>query len=195
MHIPKSFKRLIKALLYHPCGVVMGRDSLVKRPFSLRNRAHIRIGERCSIGRFATWDAIQEYAGKSQRGAIVLGNDVYIGGYSHIQVVSTVEIGDGCVLSEHVYMSDVAHGLDPNAGLIMQQPVESKGPVRIGRHVFIGFGASVLPGVTLGDYCVVGTRSVVTRSFPPYSMIAGVPARLIKAFDQRTGQWVSVPAN
>lgn len=100
-----------------------------------------------------------------------------------------VEIGSGCVLSEHVYVSDIAHGLDPRGGFIMEQPLESKGPVRIGKNVFIGYGCSILPGVTLGDHCVVGTRSVVTHSFPAYSMIAGSPARVVKQYNPITGQW------
>ncbi|TAM03343.1 MAG: acyltransferase [Pusillimonas sp.] len=183
-------KRLVKRLIYRPRGVRMGPDSLVMRPHWFYNRSCIQMGARCSVGRFAIFNPFTDYKHPARPGTIRLGDDVYIGGFSQIHSVSLLEIGDGCVLSEHVYISDVAHGLDPRAGLIMQQPLESKGPVRIGRHVFIGLGASVLPGVTLGDHCIVGARSVVTRSFPAYSMVVGAPARLIKVFDQASGQWL-----
>ena len=162
-------------------------------PRWLHHRERIRIGARCTIGRFAVFNPIADYGGEPHAGRIEIGDDVYVGGFSQIHSMFTLEIGSGSVLSEHVYLSDTAHGLNPMAGPIMQQPLESKGPVRIGRSVFIGFGASVLPGVTLGDHCVVAARSVVTRSFPAYSMVAGMPARLVKTFDVVTQAWKPVP--
>ena len=173
--------------------MAIGSDSTVMRPRWLLNADRIRIGSRTTIGRFAVFNPMAEYGGIPQEGRIDIGDDVYIGGFSQIHSMFTLEIGDGSVLSEHVYLSDTAHGLDPTAGPIMQQPLTSKGPVRIGRGVFIGYGASVLPGVILGDHCVVAARSVVTQSFPAYSMVAGMPARLIKVFDLSSGQWVTPP--
>jgi acetyltransferase-like isoleucine patch superfamily enzyme len=72
----------------------------------------------------------------------------------------------------------------------MKQPLTSKGPVRIGEGSFLGYRTVVMPGVTLGMHCVVGCNSVVMRSFPAYSMLAGSPARRVKAysFEQRCWQ-------
>ncbi|MGV0985821.1 MAG: acyltransferase [Limnohabitans sp.] len=186
----KILKRIVKSLLYRPRGVVMKSNSWVLRPRWIHNPDRIHIGRDCFIGRFSVFHPLAKYENQICHGHIEIGHDVYIGGYAQIHCMGRLEIGDGCVLSEHVYISDIAHGLNPNNGLIMQQELESKGPVRIGRNVFLGFGSSVLPGVTLGDHCIVGTRTVVTRSFPAYSMVAGMPARLIKVFDHATQSWV-----
>ena len=117
---------------------------------------------------------------------------MYIGGYCQIHAVSNISIGNGCVLSEYVYLADGAHGMDPNKGLIMNQELSSKGTVIIGDNTFIGFGATVLPGVVIGRNCVIGARTVVTKSCPDYSMLAGSPAKIIRKFDFATGEWVPV---
>lgn len=182
-------KQLVKSLLFRPAGVAMGPRSAIRLPRNIPNRDRVSMGAGCSVGRHSLLHAHNQYAGTPLDGRISLGDNVYVGGFVQINAMHHLQIGDGCVLSEFVYISDSAHGLDPRGGLIMEQPLESKGPVTIGRNVFIGYGCVVLHGVTLGDHCVVGARSVVTRSFPPYSMIAGSPARLVKTYDPASGQW------
>jgi acetyltransferase-like isoleucine patch superfamily enzyme len=109
-----------------------------------------------------------------------------------ICALRSITIGDGCVLSDRVFVEDCSHGTDPEGPPILEQALESKGPITIGKKCFVGIGSAILSGVTLGDNCIVGCLSVVTTSYPAYSMIAGSPARLIKRFDLLAKKWIPV---
>lgn len=186
----KFVKKLAKSLLYRPAFRKMGANSVILLPRWIYNKKHVEIGANCVIGRFAVINAVTEYAKIRFDPRISIGDDVYIGGYSQLHCMNNLTLDRGVVLSEHVYISDIAHGFAPDRGLIMEQELECKGPVHIGEHTFIGYGVSIMPGVTLGMRCIVGTRSVVTHSFPPYSMVAGSPAKLVKRYCLETKTWI-----
>jgi acetyltransferase-like isoleucine patch superfamily enzyme len=169
-----------------------GSDSFILRPRLINGPEYIELGDRTMINKHSWLSAISEYAGERFHPRLMFGNDVYVGRYACIVATQDIVIEDGCVLSEHVYVADNGHGLSPRAGLIMQQKLVHKGAVRLGPHCFIGYRACILPGVQLGEHCVVGANSVVTESFPPYSMVAGIPARLIKKYSFETNDWVRV---
>ena len=190
MEIGRVVKRLIKSVIYRPRLAKLGVDSIVLLPRWIYNGKNISVGNNSIIGRFSVLHPIAKFGEKKYSSKILIGDDVYIGGYSQIHCMESIIIDDGCVLSEHVYISDIAHGLVPDAGLIMEQDLECKGPVHIGANTFIGYGVSVMPGVALGKNCIVGTRSVVTHSFPDYSMIAGSPAKLLKKYCFETKKWI-----
>jgi acetyltransferase-like isoleucine patch superfamily enzyme len=158
---------------------------------SYLNPRHIALGRRVSIGSDSLLFPIRRYQDQQFDASITIGDGVYIGFHSQLHCIGALTIGTGSVISDYVYISDVAHGLSPLDGPIMQQRLTSKGPVTIGAHCFIGYGVSVLPGVELGKHTVVAARAVVTRSFPPYSMLVGNPARCVKTFDTALGSWVA----
>ena len=80
---------------------------------------------------------------------------------------------------------------EPGVGR-MQTALVSKGAVVIGDRCWIGANACIASGVELGHDCVVGANSVVTRSFPPCTVVAGAPAVAIRRLDAASGQWVPV---
>jgi acetyltransferase-like isoleucine patch superfamily enzyme len=168
----------------------LGKGSVIRRPRKVDGAKFISIGDGTRIGRHSWLSAISSYAGESFLPELVIGDNVYIGRYSCIVAIHRVVIEESCVLSEHVYISDSSHGLDPEKGPIMKQRLVNRGEVRIGKSSFIGYRACILPGVILGQNCVVGANSVVTKSFPAYSMLVGAPARLVKSYCPTRKQWV-----
>ena len=152
----------------------------------------IAIGRNSTIGTNSWVQTIQKYHIFDYSGKITIGNGVNIGGHACITAANEIVIGDNCLFSEYVYITDHFHGYDPEGGRLIEQKLSSKGSTIIGENSFLGFRVTVLSGVNLGRNCVVGSHSVVTSSFPDYSMIAGVPARLIKKYDKNIKQWIEV---
>lgn len=186
----RNFKRTM--ILERPTGLkTLGDASVIKRPRVLWGREHIEIGSRCLVMSNCLMQAVVKYEESHYEPCIEIGDDVYIGRYAYLVAAQEITIADGCVLSEHVYIADNSHGYDPLAGPIMRQPLEVKGPVRIGPNCFLGYRVAVMPNITLGEWCIVGANSVVTCSFPAYSMIAGAPARLIKVYSHELHRWVT----
>lgn len=105
---------------------------------------------------------------------LIIGDDVYLnGGVSAIASVR-IEIGDHTRIGDHTML------LDSDIHEVEQGAEVRRGPIRIGRNVWIARNCTVLPGVEIGDHSVVAAGSVVTRSVPPRTLVAGVPARHVR---------------
>lgn len=161
------------------------RARLVRLPFRLRGgRNRMSYGEGLTLGYGCRFDL----AG----GGIPLrfGNNVKMNDRVHIVAHESVEIGSGVLIASNVFISDTSHGttrLD-DTGLLVPPAdrVLISSPVTIGNNVWIGENACILPGVHLGDSCIVGAGAVVTKSFPACTIIAGVPAiALHSTFDTK----------
>lgn len=114
---------------------------------------------------------------------ITIGDNCMIGAYNHITAINKITIGDGLLTGKWVTITDNSHGETDYASLCIpptKRPMTSKGPVTIGNNVWIGDKATILAGVTIGDGAVIAANSVVTKDVPAYSVVAGVPAKLIK---------------
>jgi acetyltransferase-like isoleucine patch superfamily enzyme len=183
-------KGFLKDILQRPKGVGFGDGSYIPKPYVISGGHKIRVGRNVSIGTNFSAMAVTNYANVEYEPSIEIGDDVYIGNYAYLTAIDRICIGDGCVLSEYVYITDEQHGLTPVGSPIMARPLESKGPVILGPKCFVGFRAAILSGVVLGEGCVVGANSTVTKSFPGFSMIAGSPAKLLKIYSHETCKWV-----
>lgn len=126
--------------------------------------------------------------------ALTIGPDCRMGDNVHIVAGKSVVIGRNCLMASKVFISDTIHGIyrGPRQSRPDSSPHErplSYRSVSIGDNVWIGENVCILPGVDLGDGCIVNANAVVTTHFPAGSMIGGVPARLIKQWNDSTGAW------
>lgn len=190
-----TLKVFFKKIAYGHLKAKLGNNSFILRPRKIINPECLSIGNNSVIGKNCVIYLIKKHKNQIFKSQILIGNNVYIGHYCQIHSVNKIEIKDGCVLSDYIYISDVAHGLSPINGLIMEQPLESKGDVYIGENSFIGYGSTILPGVKIGKYCIIGARSVVTKNVPDYTMISGNPAKVIKKYNVDKNEWEKSSGN
>lgn len=164
----------------------IGGGTKVSGSFIIKNPKYIKIGEHFSSLynlRIEAWD---NYADQRYLPEIIIGDNVSFNTDVHIGCINNVVIGDNVLFASRIYISDHSHGEITKQELDIppsKRRLVSKGPVLIEDNVWIGEGVCILPNVTIGKNSIVGANSVVTKSFPPFSIIAGNPARMIKNLD------------
>lgn len=110
-------------------------------------------------------------------GDVVIGDHTRIG--IHNTIIGPVTIGSHVNLAQGITVTALNHNFDDSDKRIDEQGV-STSQVVIGDDVWIGANAVVLPGVTIGTHCIVAAGAVVTKDVPSHSLVAGVPAKIIK---------------
>lgn len=145
---------------------------------------------------------------------ISLGNNVQIGRYSRISVYDWggVEIEDNCqmgqflsiiaggdviirrnaLIASYVAIISENHAIDPECGRSYSSQALISKNIEIQENCWIGEKVVILPGVTIGEWSVIGAGSVVNSNIPPYSIAVGNPAKVIKRYDFETHLWVKV---
>ncbi len=144
----------------------VGRGTIVGTRTEIINSANVRIGERCLLQ-----DAVYIRAGAE--GRVTIGDRAAINSFCRIFGHGTVTIGEDSQLGPGTLITTTDHDYRGDLRTTFR-------PVVIGRGVWVGANVTVLPGVVIGDYAVIGAGSVVTSSIPPRSVAVGVPARVIK---------------
>ncbi len=109
--------------------------------------------------------------------SIEIGRRTTVGFYAFIYASNSIEIGDDCLIAPFVYIVDSDHSIEFGSP-INTQPNQSKAIV-IGDDVWIATGAKILKGVTIGKGAVIAAGAVVKDNVPPYSIVGGIPAKII----------------
>ena len=154
----------------------------------LKGAKYASVGDYCSFGEGVVLEIYDDYRGQEFHPKFSIGSNSSIGEYSHVTCINKIKIGDNVRMGRKVFISDNAHGASKLELLDMApnfRPLYTKGPVIIEDCVWIGEMACVMPGVTIGKGSIIGANAVVTHDVPPYCVVGGNPAKVIK--DLRSG--------
>ncbi len=155
------------------------------RRLKLDGLAFIGPGCRLEVGRDAVlelgrWSWIGHGCKiRCHEGAVSVGAKSVMGQECTISAFQHVSIGRECVIADRVMMIDFDHGMAEVERPIREQGIYKR-DVRVGNNVWIGYGACVLRGCTVGDNAVIGANAVVAADVDPNAVVGGVPARLIR---------------
>ncbi len=142
-------------------------------------RVKLEIGPRATL-RIGRWAWIGHGCKiRVHEGEVSIGAKTVMGQECTISAYQSVSIGRECIVADRVMLIDFDHG-----AVEVERPIRLQGiykrDVKIGHNVWIGYGACVLRGVTVGENAIVGTSSVLTRDVAANAVVAGAPARLIR---------------
>ena len=163
-----------------------------KLQITLTNKGRVKIGKKVTLGKFVIVNTDlggfcevmddTQLCNNSQiytwGGIVKINKNVFLGPFVVVYGHGNVEIGENSLISMHCCIISSNHTIRNNRKNIRDYPDISL-PTSIGRDVWLGAGVQVMGGVTIGDGCVVGAGAVVVKSLPPYSISAGVPAKVM----------------
>jgi len=119
---------------------------------------------------------------RAHEGVISIGAKSVLGQECTLYCYQHISIGRECIIADRTMMIDFDHGTAE-----VERPIRDQGiykrDVRVGHNVWIGYGACLLRGVTVGDNAVIGTTAVVTADVPADAVVGGAPARVLRMRD------------
>jgi acetyltransferase-like isoleucine patch superfamily enzyme len=173
------YARLLWRYLWRRLLTAAGRRWRSDGPFFLGRGLELEVARRGQIrfGRFV-WIGDGTKI-RCHEGVVEIGAKTVMGQECTISAYQRVRIGEECVIADRAMFIDFDHGI-----VEVERPIRKQGiykrDVEVGNNVWIGYGACVLRGVSVGDNSVIGTNSVVTKDVPANAVVGGIPARIIR---------------
>ena len=183
IHPYTSRPRLWTRLFVYPFIIKRGKGSIIRR----KARLDLIPSKKITLGVRST---IEDYAIiNNQMGDILIGDHCQV--TSRVKLVGPVTLGNYVVIGSGAQITGLTHNYEDISIPIAQQGVS---PCRtiIEEDVWIGGNSCINQGITIGKHSLVGSGSVVTKSVPPYSIVGGNPARILKQYDFEKKEWVKV---
>ncbi len=164
--------RLGRLVELRAAGIALGPGVQVYGKVHVLGTGRVRLGAKGNL----YGQVVLETQGE---GKITVGDHFVLNQGTILCAMSEISMGDHVLVGEYVSIRDNDHefqeGLDKEGGFV-------SAPIRIGDRVWIGRGCCITRGVTIGERCVIGANSVVTKDIPPRSLAVGAPARVIRTF-------------
>lgn len=176
---------------------------MVSSSVTIRNPNQISFGKNVAIDRNVTLDVREGLSGHAvgielgnntfigngsmilaKGGPIIFGSAVNVSSACRIASEGKIEVGDSCLISAYCYIGPGNHKFGDKDVPIMEQGMEHGKGVKIGKNVWVGARVTILDGVTIGDNAIIGAHSFVREDVPSDTVVAGVPAKIIKKRDK-----------
>jgi acetyltransferase-like isoleucine patch superfamily enzyme len=180
--IERRFRAWVQREVQPQRFAAFGAQTVIHPPLTVDRAESVSIGERSYV-LAGSWLAFP--AGNTDA-RLTIGAGTYLGRDLTVVCAASVSIGDDVMGSDRIYIADVEVVPAPG-GAVLGPPR----PVRIGDGVFLGTGATILPGVTVGARSLVAAGAVVDADVPENAVVAGNPARVVRRFDRASDAWVT----
>lgn len=163
----------------------VGKSTIIEKPCKIMGggNKNISIGGKTCIQANSILGCWAEHNNKQYSPSIIIGDQCSLGEYNHLSAINNITIGNGLLTGRFVIISDNNHGHFTAEDLTLipgERELVSKGGIIIGNNCWVGDKATILGGVTIGNNVIIAANSVVTKSVPDNSVVAGVPAKIIK---------------
>ena len=167
--------------------LTMPHARFVRRPIFIRGKKSLSGCKGLTTGRFCRFDL------EGTKETLFIGDNCEMGDLTHIVAHERVEIGKNVLIASKCFISDTSHGvykgdnqdspdIPPNQRKLVTQPV------KIGNNVWIGENAVILAGADVGDGCIIGANSVVSKPIPSNAIVIG-RSQVVKRWNKDFGIW------
>ena len=182
------YHKILSLTYYKYIFKEFGQSSIIRAPLIIEHPEKIFIGRGVRIRDGLRLEAVTQWHDQHFSPELVIDDGVSIEQNAHITCANSVHIGKDVTILFNATITDIDHCHENIDMHVLRQPLRV-GAVIVGDFCFIGSGAKIFAGTTLGKQCIVGANAVVRGVFPDYCVIAGVPAKIIKRYNAISSKW------
>ena len=192
-----DIKVLVKSLYMHVFHLPIylfsnniGKYCFIGKHARINKIKYLTMGNNCRIGNDCRLSFYDEFYGKKHCPELIIHDRAYLGDHLTILCADKIVIEEDVLMASYITITSENHGVNPEIEIpYSKQPLDTRS-IHIGKGVWIGEKAIILPGVEIGEEAIVAGGAVVTKNVPAYTIVAGNPARVIKKYDFESHTWV-----